>query len=43
MKTCIICGRELEDWEDDICEDCMDDEATAILRSDEIPPDEEDF
>jgi len=42
-RKCSICGKFLEDWEDDICEDCMNDLASAIIINEEMYPDEDDF
>jgi len=41
-RECSICGKELEDWEDDPCEECQDDEASFVLNEN-IWPNEDDF
>ena len=43
-RYCTECGCELpEDWPEELCEECMDDFASAITFTDGIPPNEEDF
>jgi len=39
MRRCSICGEILEDWEDDICNDCQ----ASIIINEDIPPNIEDF
>ena len=36
---CEICGNELEDWEDGICDDCQ----SSIILTDNLFPSESDF
>jgi len=43
MRYCIDCGCELLDTEDELCEECMNNLASAIINTDDIWPDEEDF
>ena len=43
MKYCLECSKELEDFEDDICEDCRNNLASGILFTDGIDPDLEDL
>jgi NMD protein affecting ribosome stability and mRNA decay len=42
-RYCDECGRELEEWEDDICEDCMNNFAAGIIHTDGIWPNEDDL
>ena len=43
-RYCEECGCEIEDWiEGNLCEDCMNDLASAIINTDDIWPNEEDF
>ena len=44
MKYCDECGKELpEDWEFDICEECMNNFSSAVILEEDIWPDEDDF
>jgi len=45
-RKCPECGNVLENWEGDICDNCkeaMNNLASAILFTDEIPPSAYDF
>jgi len=35
-RTCRECGEPLEDYEEDLCEDCRNNLASAIFNTDEI-------
>ena len=39
MSNCEVCGKELEDWEDGICDDCQ----ASIVLNENIFPSESDF
>lgn len=39
---CELCGCEIDE-DKELCEDCMDDFASAVIHTDGIFPDEEDF
>ena len=43
MKKCVECNCELEDYEDDLCEECKNNLAASVIHTDGIWPDEEDF
>ena len=44
MRCCLECGRVLpEEWIDDLCEDCMNNFASAVINTEEIWPSEDDF
>ena len=43
MKYCEECNKELEDFEDDLCEDCKSNLAASILLTDEFGIDEEEL
>jgi len=43
MKYCIECSCELEDFEDDLCEDCKNNLASSILLTDDFGIDEDDL
>ena len=34
MRYCIECGRELQEHEDDLCENCMNNLASSIINMD---------
>jgi len=42
-KYCKECGELLEDWEDDICDNCKDNLASSILYTEEIWPSMDDL
>ena len=41
-RKCSVCGKLLEEWESDPCEECMNDEA-SFVNNPNIWPNEEDF
>ena len=44
MRYCEVCGVELpDDWEFDMCEDCMNNLASNVINSDDMFPNEDDF
>lgn len=34
MKECSCCGCELEDWDEDICQDCQ----VSIISNEDVSP-----
>lgn len=42
-RYCEECGEELEEWENDICESCKNNFASAVINTDDIWPNEDDF
>jgi len=47
-RYCENCGEELEDWEEEpLCDDCEEEEAnnlaSAIIYTDDFPPNIDDF
>lgn len=44
MRLCDECGDALEDdWDYDLCEECMNNFASGIFHTDDIWPNEEDL
>ena len=39
LRECSSCGKELEDFDEDMCEDCL----ASIVLNENIWPNEEDF
>jgi len=44
VRLCDECGAELEDeWEYDLCEECMNNFAASVIHTEDLYPDEEDL